>query len=140
LLSVLRRMIERDGINAIVVLQPAGDIPGNGKDRLGLRNELLIGLPNSIADLEAVRKIDKITYSVIPEFIGSSVLVQKPESLVRMRHKIGRKLETNHPIHWGASALGEIQETASQHMIQDALRWVPFERQSNNLRLMSLGT
>ena len=54
-------MIERDGINAIVLLQPAGDIPGIGKDRLGLRNELLIGLPDSIADLEAVRKMAEST-------------------------------------------------------------------------------
>jgi hypothetical protein len=65
------------------------------------------------------------------------MLVENPEHLARMWNKVGGEFESNDAIDAGAGAFSQVEKAAGEHRLDNSLGWIPFERNTNNLRFVS---
>jgi hypothetical protein len=67
------------------------------------------------------------------------MLVEKPDDFVRMRNEIGRKFESDQPIHRHSVDLIQIQKTAGEHLTGNAFRDRVVEWHRDDFRIMAFG-
>ena len=74
--------------------------------------------------------------AAVPQIVGLTMLMENPEDFVRMPHQIGRKLQSDREIDLDAHELGNIEQTRCNHVVEDRLCRIPFERHCDDFRLM----
>ena len=81
----------------------------------------------------------EITVLGAAQIVRGPVLVREPDDLVRMAHEVRRELGTNDEVDGFMVALSQIQEPPCRGVRQDLFLRIPFERNGNQIGLVSRG-
>src|SRR6185503_2493981 len=97
-------------------------------------------MADSVAYHYAIGRGNQISQGMIPKLISCPELVQNPSDLVRVSNEVSRKFQAYKQVHRRPCHFTQIQQATSQHVIQNLLRWIPLEGNSDNLGCMTCGS
>src|SRR5215469_15954947 len=75
----------------------------------------------------------------LPKVIRLTMLVKKPDDLIRMWSEVRRKLEPDQKVHWLPVYFRQIEHAGGNHRFAQCFRRVPFERNADHIYKMVAG-
>ena len=89
-LGMSERRVQHIRVDAVECLQPVGDSSGDSEDPLRLGQVQVVVATHGIAHRQALRSGREIVPLRAPQVVGGAVMVNEPQSLVRVPQRVAR--------------------------------------------------
>ena len=138
-IGIGRRVVERLGFDAQMVLQPGRHIARIGIDGMGCvgKSRAVLG-DDQLAQRLAIGVVQQVGIAQIPHVIGLPVLMDYPEKLVWMWGQIGGEFQPDDHIDRHAFHFAQIKHAGGQNVIGQHRAGIPFEGQRDFHRLVAM--
>ena len=133
-----RRMIQRRGMQAVVLLESRGGRAGDGVQRAALAQHFRVQRHEPVAQTDVLFRVREVAVRGPAQLVSGAVLVHEPRDLAWMSHAVGRELGRDDEVDWTSVAFTEVQEPPRRRMGQDFFLRIPLERNAHQLREMAV--
>ena len=118
------------------VAQPPGDVAGGGEDLPRLAERRLLEREHAPPQRAVLRRLGELPERRPVHVPGLAELVDEPDHLARMPHRVRRELRRDHRVDRAAVRLVEIEQPPQERLRQHALAGIPLERHRHQLGLV----